>query len=369
MRTHWAAAMACGILLAALSGCGGDEDTGAAPAPAAPPGFFGVVPQSAVGDEDFARMAQGGIGTLRIVVSWGELDPSPAPGDTSFASVDGIVAGAAAHGIRVLPTIYGTPAWVSSELEENGDPSHAPQSKPALEAWAEFIGELVDRYGPDGSLWKENPDLNPVPVHGWQIWNEQNSPTFYLPKPDPAAYAKLLDAAAGAIRDRDPAADVILGGMLGTPLSGKPPAYTAWEFLRRLYAIPGAREDFDSVGVHPYAAHLEKIREQVMLVHEEVERADDDATLWITEVGASSGTGPNPLDRGPEGQAKALDEAFRFFLSRRQEWRIEGVTWYSWRDLTQPVLCDWCAHSGLFEESGLSPKPAWNAFVSFTRGS
>jgi hypothetical protein len=105
-------------------------------------------------------------------------------------------------------------------------------------------------------------------------------------------------------------------------------------------------------------------------MHDEILRAGDDADMWITEVGASSDTGKNALERGPEGQAAQLREAFDFFVGKRQEWNIEAVTWYSWQD-TPPDLsqCDWCAGSGLFEDGTLTPKPAWDAFVSFTGGS
>ena len=45
------------------------------------------------------------------------------------------------------------------------------------------------------------------------------------------------------------------------------------------------------------------------------------------------------------------------------------MTWYSWRDTSDPTQCDWCPGSGLFPETTLDPKPAWDAFVSFTGGS
>jgi hypothetical protein len=367
------AAVVAGVLLGGtLSACGEDDESTATAE--APRGFFGVVPQGAITDEDLARMEQGGIGTIRIVVPWGELDPSNAPGDTNFSSVDPVVLGAAQHGIRVVPTIYGTPLWAATELDGETDcdpdcPTYAPHSEAALDAWGGFIGEMVDRYGPGGTLWEENAMVEPVPVQAWQIWNEQNSPTFFRPDPDPDAYAQLLHVASTAIAKRDPKATVILGGMFGTPFSGKPPAYSAWEFLRKLYEVPGARDDFDGVAAHPYAAHFKKIEDQVSLLHDEVVRADDDAGLWITEVGASSAAGHNPLDRGPKGQAELLSESFELFLDQRVAWDIDAVTWYAWRDNTQVVLCDWCAHSGLFEESSLTPKPAWDAFVSFTGGS
>ena len=176
----------------------------------------------------------------------------------------------------------------------------------------------------------------------WQIWNEQNSPTFYQPKVDVESYERLLQVASDAITERDPQAEVILGGMFGTPFKGEPPALSATDFLRQLYAIDGAREAFDAVAAHPYAAHEEKIELQVELLHDEIEAAGDDAGLWITEVGASSDEGANPLELGPEGQAEQLRTAFEYFLAQRKAMNIEGVTWYAWRDTSDPIQCDWC---------------------------
>jgi hypothetical protein len=122
------------------------------------------------------------------------------------------------------------------------------------------------------------------------------------------------------------------------------------------------------VAAHPYAPHEAGIEPQVERLHDEIVRAGDTAGIWITEVGSSSDTGANPLERGPEGQAEQLREAFEFFLQHRETWDIKGVTWFSWRDLTDPNQCDWCPGSGLFEEDSLTPKPAWEEFVSFTGG-
>ena len=134
------------------------------------------------------------------MIPWGALDPTPKEDDIDFSSIDPLILGAAQRGIKVLPMVYGTPEWVSKGID--GDDctdtcgTFAPQSDEALAAWKDFIGVLVDRYGPDGELWKAHPDIDPVPIRDWQIWNEQNSPTFYQPDVDPAAYATLLEAAA-----------------------------------------------------------------------------------------------------------------------------------------------------------------------------
>jgi hypothetical protein len=369
-----ALASAC-LLAIAVAGCSDSTETTEPEAPAAVPrSFFGVVPQTLLTDEDLDRMQQGKVGTIRFVIPWGALDPTAKEDDLDFSSIDPLILEAAQRGIRVLPMVYGTPEWVSNDLDGDdcGDTcgTWAPRSDEALAAWKDFIGVLVGRYGPDGELWNSHPDVDPVPVRTWQIWNEQNSPTFYQPEVDPEGYATLLEAAHEAIVDRDPQGEVVLGGMFGTPLRGKPPALKAWTFLHQLYAIDGARDSFDGVAVHPYAAHLGKIESQVSHMHDEIVKADDDATMWITEVGASSDEGKNALDRGPEGQAQQLREAFDFFLDKRQEWSIQAVTWYSWQDTPADASqCDWCAGSGLFPANSLDPKPAWEAFVSFTGGS
>jgi hypothetical protein len=364
---------ACILISLGAAGCGSSDPEPEPVAADVPAGFFGVVPQAGIGQEDIERMAQGNVGTIRLVVPWGLIDTTAEPDDLNFSYVDTVVLIAAANGIQVLPTIYGTPTWVAEGLDgEKCDPdcaSFGPRSDAAIEAWRSFVGRIVERYGPEGEIWAEHPEIAKRPIRSWQIWNEQNSPTFYQPKVDPAAYQKLLAAASDAIHSRDEDAEVILGGMFGTPYQGKPPAMSAPDFLRDLYEIDGAASDFDAVAAHPYARSDTKIELQVRLLHEEVERAKDDARMWITEAGASSDEGDNPLELGTEGQAEQLQSSFEFFLDRRDAWKIEGVTWYSWRDVNDPNQCEWCPGSGLFYEDDLTPKPAWETFVAFTGGS
>src|SRR5688500_13535019 len=188
MRRSLAAAGATCILALSLaaSGCGdSDGDDGGSSPPPAPRHFFGVVPQTLLTEADVDRMAQGNVGTIRLLLPWAILDPSPAPNDGDFSTIDPIVLQAVEHDIKVLPTIYGTPDWVAEELDGRScSPAcaaFAPRSAAALEAWTNFVGELVDRYGPAGSLWGHHPEVEPKPIRAWQIWNEQNSPTFYQP--------------------------------------------------------------------------------------------------------------------------------------------------------------------------------------------
>ena len=376
MRLPLATLAAAGLIALGATGCGGDDGAETTPVdttqPQAPAGFLGVVPQYAPAATDIDRMAEGKVGVIRLVFPWAALDPSPKANDGDFSTIDPVVLAAASHGIEVIPTIYGTPDWVAVYLDGfDCAPTcgpYAPQSDKALEAWKTFDAELVDRFGPNGTIWKDVPDDEVMPIRRWQIWNEQNSPTFYQPKVDPVAYERVLETGSEAIMDRDPGAEIIMGGMFGTPFKGKPPGESAWDYLREIYSIDGAAEAFDAVAAHPYAAHEDNIEVQVEKLRAEVERADDVAGMWITEVGASSDEGPSSLERGLEGQAKSLSDAFNYFLDKREAFDIEGVTWYSWRD-SDDNQCDWCPGSGLFEKDSLTPKPAWDAFVAFTGGS
>jgi Glycosyl hydrolase catalytic core len=373
MRALLAAVAAVGVLFMGVAGCGSTNGPEPEPvlAPGVPREFFGVVPQAPPTDEDLARMDQGNVGTIRMVVPWGGLEPIE--GGLELAGLDAVVLRATQGGMRIVPTIFGTPDWVAEGLNgykcSPGCGPFAPTSDEALDAWGDFVSKLVARYGQDGELWDEHPDVDPMPIRAWQIWNEQNSPSFYQPKVDVDQYAALLRTSHDAITNRDPGAKVVLGGMFGTPFNGEPPGVSAPDFLRRLYAIDGARDTFDGVAAHPYAARLEKVQVQVDLLHDEIVDAGDNADLWITEVGNSSDDGSNPLELGPEGQAEQLREIFEYFIDQREALDIESVSWYAWRDTSDPSQCEWCPGAGLFTETTLEPKPSWDEFVAFTGGS
>lgn len=337
-----------------------------------PNSFFGVTPQYPfIPDADLLKLARANVGTLRFVMPWEQVQPSWWDQPFDFSRYDSVVLAAAARGIRLVPVLHGSPNWLGY-LEGTGcDPScgaYAPRSDAALAAWRQFVGAAAARYGPNGSLWREEPSVPALPITVWQVWNEQNAPGFYKPSPDPDAYARLVSATAEEIRSRDPGAQVILGGMHG--LGGSdPPSYSAVDFLHQLYAMPGARRDFDGVAVHPYSRGQEGMERQATDLRAEMVASGDGSTpLWVTEIGAASDYGPLPQQVGPEGQADLLTRAYRFFLSKQQSWNIPAVIWYSWRDSPRGYACRWCTHSGLFGIDGDTPKPAWSALLSITGG-
>lgn len=310
--------------------------------------FFGVVPQEPPTTADLDRM-RGAAGTLRVPAYWFQLEPRP--GEYAMGSLDQVVGAAARRGIRVLPFVYGSPAWLRP------DPARPPHtSARGRAAWAAFVRALVRRYGPGGGFWRGRSER--LPIRRWQIWNEPNFVLFWRPRPSAAGYVRLLRIAAGAIRGVDRDAHVIAAGVAPVTQGMAPVG-----FLKRMYGKPGARAAFDVAALHPYATGVRHVATYVRRARGAMARAGDGAKpLRITELGvASDGLRRSPYDMGRQGQAVFLFDAYRMLLNRRGRWRIGGVDWFSWRDTTADDLyCVFCQHSGLLDAGG-APKPAWRA--------
>jgi len=204
-------------------------------------------------------------------------------------------------------------------------------------------------------------------VVSWQIWNEQNGPK-HVTNPNPTEYAQLIKSSHTAIAEADPNAEVILGGMFGRPRGSG--GIKAWSFLGRMYKVAGTKGSFDAVSLHPYSPDVNGISDQVGRIRKALAKKKDKGTkLWVTELGWGSSK-KGRLGVGTKQQAKLLKKSFRLLLKKRSMWKVEGVLWYTWRDVAKgKAPCDWCATAGLFGRNGFDPKPAWRNFVRFTGGS
>jgi len=320
------------------------------------PGFFGVVPQGSLSASDYDRMS-GVVGTLRIPIYWYGVQPQP--DRYEFGELDSIVGEAAERGVRVLPFVYGSPAWVA------GNAARPPLSRKGRVQWTRFLRRLVRRYGPEGHFW-EGRDRR-LPIRRWQIWNEPNFVLFWRPRPEPRAYARLLRDSARTIRKADPGATIVSAGV--APVEA---GITPWAFLRRMYRVRGVRRAFDVVGLHPYAPHVRWVKMEIRFVRRVMAEAGDGATpLQLTEIGvASDGAYPNPFDKDREGQAAFLRRVLRLALKNRARWRLTGVDWFTWQDApAADPHCVFCQYGGLLDGYG-EPKPAWWAFrrIATARG-
>jgi hypothetical protein len=322
---------------------------------AAPQGFYGVVGSRDPDASEIAKMGAGRVGTLRIIFSWSAVQPT-ASSPLDFTYYDLLIGAAAQQGIRVLPTVYGSPAWVSSQ-------SQFPPTRPSWGAFRAFVKAAAQRYGSNGTFWSANPSIPKLPVTYWQFWNEMNSPSFWFPKPSPKQYVQVLKVFHGGIKAGDRAGKVVLGGMFRTPNVRN--GVTLDRYLPGIYKAKG-QKFFEAAALHPYAFTPKNALIDARDTRKIMARFKDrKAKLWITEVGWATGGEGSPLQVTPEVQASYLSSTFRLLAKARKRTGIAGVTWYSFRDLPGRI---WFNHTGLFNED-FTPKPSWSAFVGLTGGS
>lgn len=338
-----------------------------ASAQALPRGFFGIAPQTPLLDTDYSRMSSGGVETLRLSVSWSAIQRSPTS-DYDWRGFDAAMTDAARKGIGILPVLGTSPNWATGNWRKM-----PVDGGRARRGWAEFVRAAVERYGPGGEFWAEHgpgtaQPLSPRPIRAWQIWNEENF--FYFVKPvSPGRFARLLAITRPAIRAADPGAEIVLGGLFGSPKQRMPRAMDAVDFLDQLYRRGGVKANFDAVALHPYAADVAELRRQVEAVRQTMARhSDRRAGLYLTEVGWGSAYNPKTVafEVGLQGQARELRGAYRYLIANHGRLRLKQVDWFTWKDL--PGACNFCDSSGLFRAGDkFRPKPAWRAFVSFAR--
>jgi hypothetical protein len=328
---------------------------------ALPYGFVGISPQNTGTAKDYELMAEAGIKSVRQPLVWRAIEPqNPAFSERQWGYMDHEVKLAAEAGMEIFPFIVGSPEWVSSE-EIDLPVASAWQRR----AWASFIRAVVNRYGVDGSFWREEEeeDVPYVPMRRFEIWNEQNIVSF-ASDPEPKRFAQLIRIAGRVIHRQQPSAKVIVGGLFGRPLQ-IPPNVGSGDFLNRMYKAGNVKRYFDGVGLHPYVADAKAMAGQLRNLRRIMRRHDDEeATLYITELGWGSASGPTRWQRGLYGQARQLDKALSIISANRLRWRIRGVWWFSWID---GGSCVFCGSAGLLTTKR-EAKPAWYQFNQWTGG-
>lgn len=324
------------------------------------PGFVGISPQNSANEKDYELMEEAGVRSIRLPLYWFQVEPhSPYLVAPDWSVFDHSVALAAEHGMRAFPFIWGTPRWVAGQARV--EPIYSGW---ASRAWASFLRRAVQRYGPRGSFWRENPELPFLPIDAWEVWNEPNIITFASGS-NPERFARLLRISGRTIHRADRGAKVILGGLFGRPLQ-IPPNIGSGDFLNRIYRARNVKRFFDGVALHPYVADAAAMRPQIGNLRRIMRRHHDAPTpLYVTELGWGSDSYQTRWERGLFGQARELDQAFSMLADHRQSWRIGGVWWFSWADARGG--CQFCDSAGLLTESR-EAKPAWYRFTAWTGG-
>lgn len=204
-----------------------------------------------------------------------------------------------------------------------------------IQFWRDYVAALVGRYHAD--------------VKYWEVQNEfgRSAETG-----TPEAYAELVREASISAKRIDPSARI-----------GMSVANFDVDFLDRAIKA-GAADHFDYICVRPYeklsalaedgeADYLGMVTKLRHLLATNNQRAD--MPLWITEIGASAPSNPNPsADRQ---QAVLLSKAYLLSIASG----FERVFWFEARGPAYDGRSDF----GLFR-ANMNPRPAYRALKALT---
>jgi hypothetical protein len=262
----------------------------------------------------------------------------------------------------VLAILDYSAKWASSDPSGRGNVHYPPRN---VGDYATFARAVVERYGTDGSFWRARPDLPRRPLGAVELWNEPWGYWFWKPNPDPAAYARLVRAAATAIRAAKPDTKILMSGdTLAIRSDGRG---VKW-LDAVLAADPGLRSLFDTYSTHAYPSPRargpldttsgpEYRFNRAHLTRETAAKYQAEKPIWITEVGWSTASAAS--DTVSEAtQATYVGQAVDHAINVQNAERIFIFSW----DRSNGVDTDREGNYGLRRKDG-SLKPAWTALT------
>lgn len=295
---------------------------------------------------EFDRLQNAGVKYLRIDFSWRVIEPRD--NEWHPEGYDVLLDLAVESGTSVVAILdYGVD-WAMPDGSHNEIPS---------EAFADFAGYVAGHFGDR--------------LRYYEVWNEPDVVRFWKPWPNPHHYGRLLEAASAAIRENDPDAVVIFGGMSPAQqhFFG---AQGLWKFMAGVHGHhPEMCEWFDVMAIHPYTFFQQTSPETGITEHNliwydlpgSIKRARamlgeigcHDKEIWITEMGW-----PHTFI-GQERQAAYLVRGMLLAMSERAEKTFFYTFWDGpkSRVFTEDAF-------GLFTFPGgkSAPKPSYRAVTT-----
>jgi hypothetical protein len=286
---------------------------------------------------------------VRMFALWPELEPEPGVFAANWMNYYEQTFRSLPKGTKVILDVVDTPSWETGSSDE-----HTPPANP--NDYAAFVASLAQRWGGK--------------VSAYEIWNEEDSPTWWAGAPNPAAYAQLLKATYPAIKGADPSATVVLGGLTGND----------YEFLEGVYAA-GGKGSFDAVGVHtdtacdklsPYdflRGAGNRLIPDSFLAYREVHAVmlanGDNKPIWMTELSwrttnatcaEGAWAGQTAAGVSEEQQATYLKQAYHCMAENPY---VQVALWF-------PLQDEGGVTSGLLRSNG-SRKPSFAAMQAYAR--
>jgi hypothetical protein len=202
------------------------------------------------------------------------------PGVFDFSATDRYVRQAQQNGLHILANIQPFAIWDQAKChgpQPTGIPGKGgPQptrGKPCdMDAYRNFVTRLVERY--DGDSVDDMPGLT-VPIKHWELMNEpefQTEPIYF--QGTPADYAEVLKVTYETVKQTDPDAFIVQGGMAGM-MTGS----AAW--WQGVFDAGGGQY-LDIMNMHSigHGEHLNIPAFKQLLVKNGLQ----DKPVWVTEV-------------------------------------------------------------------------------------
>jgi hypothetical protein len=288
-------------------------------------------------------MLQTGGAWVRDDFVWGLIQPKP--DEWHWTATDRIVGELGGRNLNVLGVLSYSASWATPTGADDASPmSFYP---PDHDKYYTFVRTLVGRY--------KNV------VHHWEVWNEPDNQIFWKPAPNAKDYAALLKVAYRAIKDADPTAKVVTGGVSGN----------AVPFLEEMLAN-GAAGAFDILAIHPYAVPLNPAQGKIESrpeVHKMLDvelakyrallaRHKLDRPVWVTELGWPA----RDWKLDDSLQADYLAQAYALMLSSGLTERIFA---YSFKDASANPGDSWGMIAWGAGATDLEPRrPAFSAYAT-----
>lgn len=296
---------------------------------------------------------------IRLDFDWAVIQRRGAE-SYEWERLDRVIAAATEKGFKLLPILVYTPRWAQPADCQS---VRCPPADPA--SFGRFAEEAARRYAPLG-------------IHVWEIWNEPNTSLSWRPAADPAAYTALLKEAHERIKEVDPDAFIVSGGLAVIDTSGG--SIAPRDYLAQLYEA-GAAPYFDAVAYHPYSfpalpSHRASWNGWQQMAYTSPSlrsimenNGDAGKKIWMTEYGAPTG-GPGPAAEAyiPLTRTSHVTEAYQKEMLvdalrsiKKYPW-AGPFFWYSYEDLSASTDTPENFY-GIRRADG-STKPAYDVFLN-----
>jgi hypothetical protein len=232
-----------------------------------------------------------GAGWNRWPLYWNRVES--APGQYDWAAYDSLVRDDMAQGLQINAILLGIPGFFNEDNRPRGlnepiytDGSDTPGPGKTLNpanTWANFVKRAVERYQPGGLLAQVNGWPLEKGVRVWEIWNEPDHRPFWQGSIND--YARLLKVAYIVIKQADPNATVMFGGLLFS---------TGDNWLARVLAVYQQDAEtaaannwyFDVVAVHSYN-YPWRTGWLTQWVKDSMKAYGIDKPIWFNETGVA----------------------------------------------------------------------------------